>query len=77
MSAAALLPFFGLALLLLAAIVISRTGWPAYAVILSVSVLGAVVAGGLGAPVSLMAALPGRLIALLEHDLLQVKVVYT
>ena len=71
MSAAALLPFLGLTLLLLAGIVISRTGWPAYAVILSVSVLGAVVAGGLGAPVSLMGALPGRLIALLEHDLLQ------
>ncbi len=68
---AELLPFLGLALLLLAGIVVARTGWPAYAVILSVSVLGTALAALLGGPVGLMAALPGRLIALLEHDLLQ------
>lgn len=71
MSAAVLLPLLGFALLLCASIVVARTGWPAFAVILSVSVLGTCVAGLLGAPVSLMAALPGRFIALLEHDLLQ------
>jgi tripartite ATP-independent transporter DctM subunit len=40
-------------------------------VILSVSVLGTLLATLLDGPVGLMAALPGRLIALLEHDLLQ------
>lgn len=68
---AELLPFLGLALLVLAGIVVARTGWPAYAVILSMSVLGTAFAALLGGPVGLMAALPGRLIALLEHDLLQ------
>ncbi len=71
MSAAELLPLVGLALLLLAGVVVSRTGWPAFAVVFGVSVLGTVIAACLGGPVSLMAALPGRLIALLEHDLLQ------
>jgi len=74
--ATALLPHLGLALLLLAGVVVSRTGWPAYAVILGVSVLGTALGALLGAPVGLMAALPGRLVALLEHDLLQALPLY-
>ncbi len=63
-------------MLVLAGVLIARTGWPAFAVILAVSVLGTATGALLGAPVGLMAALPGRLIALLEHDLLQALPLY-
>src|SRR5215470_10783853 len=67
----------GLALLVLVGVTLVLTGLPAYAVLIFAAVVGAAVAvlsGGI--PMSLFAALPGRLINLLESDLLQALPLY-
>jgi tripartite ATP-independent transporter DctM subunit len=67
----------GLALLGLVGVTLVLTGLPAYAVLIFAAVVGAAlaVAGG-SIPMSLLAALPGRLINLLESDLLQALPLY-
>jgi tripartite ATP-independent transporter DctM subunit len=67
----------GLALLGLVGATLVLTGLPAYAVLIFAAVIGAtaaVVSGSI--PVSLLAALPGRLVNLLESDLLQALPLY-
>jgi TRAP-type mannitol/chloroaromatic compound transport system permease large subunit len=67
----------GLALLLLALVLMMSTGWDTYVVLLGVSVLGAatgLVTGTFDAAV--LRALPERLVGLLENDLLQALVLY-
>src|SRR5882762_10484119 len=67
----------GLWMLLAVAIVLLATGLPAYAVLMGVSALFAtagVLAGGVEYP--LLTALPGRIIGLLETDLLQALPLY-
>ena len=67
----------GLWMLLAVAIVLLATGLPAYAVLMGVSALFAtvgVLAGGIEYP--LLTALPGRIIGLLETDLLQALPLY-
>jgi tripartite ATP-independent transporter DctM subunit len=67
----------GLALLLLVAAGIVLTGLPAFVVLIAVASLGAL--GGLvtgAVPYSLLTALPGRLVNLLENDLLQALPLY-
>src|SRR5438270_11556468 len=67
----------GLWMLLAVAIVLLATGLPAYAVLMGVSALFAVVgvlAGGIEYP--LLTALPGRIIGLLESDILQALPLY-
>lgn len=67
----------GLGLLLLVAAGIVLTGLPAFVVLIAVAVLGAL--GGLvtgAVPFSLLTALPGRLVNLLENDLLQALPLY-
>src|SRR5260370_38568014 len=67
----------GLWMLLAVAIVLLATGLPAYAVLMGVSALFAtvgVLAGGIEYP--LLTALPGRIINLLETDLLQALPLY-
>src|SRR5689334_23005002 len=62
----------GLWMLLAVAVVLLATGLPAYAVLMGVSVLFAVVGLALGGlEWGLLTALPGRIIGLLENDLLQ------
>jgi TRAP-type mannitol/chloroaromatic compound transport system permease large subunit len=62
---------FGLLLFAGVAAGIILTGLPAYLVLLVASVAGAGVAAALGGPVVLLSALPGRVVNLLESDLLQ------
>src|SRR5437763_12583826 len=73
----ALMETAGLWMLLAVAIVLLTTGLPAYAVLVGVSALFAtigVLAGGVEYP--LLTALPGRIIGLLETDLLQALPLY-
>jgi TRAP-type mannitol/chloroaromatic compound transport system permease large subunit len=68
---------FGLLLLALALVLMMSTGWPTYAVLLGVCSLGAL--AGLAAGViqpHMLVGLPGRVIGLLNHDLLQALVIY-
>ena len=68
---------FGLLLLVLALVLMMGTGWPTYLVLLGVCSIGALVglASGAIAP-HMLAGLPGRVIGLLNHDLLQALVIY-
>jgi tripartite ATP-independent transporter DctM subunit len=67
----------GLGLLLLVAAGIVFTGLPAFVVLIAVASLGALVGLAAGTvPYSLLTALPGRLINLLENDLLQALPLY-
>jgi len=68
---------FGLALLALVGVTLIATGLPAYAALLFASVVGAATAvlGGY-LPVSHFSGLPGRVVNLLENDLLQALPLY-
>ena len=67
----------GLLLLALALALMMTTGWPTYAVLIAVSTLGALFGIGIGAfDASLLRTLPGRIIGLLENDLLQALALY-
>src|SRR5262249_42606175 len=67
----------GLGLLLLVAAGIVLTGLPAFVVLIAAASLGALTGLASGAvPFSLLTALPGRLINLLENDLLQALPLY-
>lgn len=67
----------GLWMLLAVAVVLLATGLPAYAVLMGVSVLFGVVGLALGGlDFGLLTALPGRIIGLLENDLLQALPLY-
>ena len=69
--------WFGLLLLALVALGIISTGLPAVVVLIAVASLGATLGVLTGAvPLSLLSALPGRLINLLENDLLQALPLY-
>ena len=71
------MPLLGLALLLLVACGIVFTGLPAAIILIGVASLGAAVGVMMGAvPLSLLSALPGRLVNLLENDLLQALPLY-
>jgi len=68
---------FGLLLLALALVLMLSTGWPTYLVLLGVCSIGTLVglaAGGI--QLHMLAALPGRVIGLLNHDLLQALAIY-
>jgi len=68
---------FGLVLLALVIIGLVLTGLPAVAVLVSVAAFGAIVGVASGAfPHELLTALPGRIINLLENDLLQALPLY-
>jgi tripartite ATP-independent transporter DctM subunit len=67
----------GLALIALVGVVLVLTGLPAYAVLIFAAVLGATAAVLSGSiPFALLGTLPGRLINLLESDLLQALPLY-
>jgi tripartite ATP-independent transporter DctM subunit len=67
----------GLWMLLVVAVTLLATGLPAYAVLMGVSVLFGVVGLALGGlDFGLLTALPGRIIGLLENDLLQALPLY-
>jgi TRAP-type mannitol/chloroaromatic compound transport system permease large subunit len=67
----------GLLLLALSLALMMTTGWPTYAVLIAVSTLGALFGMGIGAfDASLLRSLPGRIIGLLEQDLLQALALY-
>jgi tripartite ATP-independent transporter DctM subunit len=67
----------GLGLLALVAAGIVSTGLPAFVVLIAVASLGALVGLATGAvPFSLLTALPGRLVNLLDNDLLQALPLY-
>jgi tripartite ATP-independent transporter DctM subunit len=67
----------GLALIALVGVVLVLTGLPAYAVLIFAAGLGAAIAVASGTvPLALLGALPGRLINLLESDLLQALPLY-
>ena len=68
---------FGLLLLVLALVLMMSTGWPTYLVLLGVCSIGASVGLAAGAiEPHMLAGLPGRVIGLLNHDLLQALVIY-
>lgn len=69
--------WFGILLLALALALMMFTGWPTYAVLLGVCTLGALVglAGGTF-DAALIGSLPGRVLGLLDHDLLQALALY-
>jgi tripartite ATP-independent transporter DctM subunit len=68
---------FGLALLAAVAMLVPLTGLPAFLVVVCAAVVGAATGIASGAiPPSLLAALPSRLINLLENDLLQALPLY-
>jgi tripartite ATP-independent transporter DctM subunit len=72
-----LIAFTGLGLLLLVATGIALTGLPATVVLIGASALGAALGVISGAvPLALLSALPGRLVSLLENDLLQALPLY-
>src|SRR5690349_15613966 len=74
---ASLVPWLGLALLLLVALGIVFTGLPAAIVLIGVASLGAVIGVATDAiPFALLSALPGRLVNLFENDLLQALPLY-
>jgi TRAP-type mannitol/chloroaromatic compound transport system permease large subunit len=68
---------FGLLLLVLAMALMIISGWPTYLVLLGVCSFGALagLAHGVIAP-HMLADLPGRVLGLLNHDLLQALVIY-
>ena len=67
----------GLVLLAFVGVTLVLTGLPAYAVLILAAVLGAAAAVATGSvPLALLGALPGRLINLLESDLLQALPLY-
>jgi TRAP-type mannitol/chloroaromatic compound transport system permease large subunit len=67
----------GLALLLLVGVGIIGTGLPAAVILVAVALFGAVLGWATGTvPVGLLWALPGRLINLLDNDLLQALPLY-
>ena len=69
--------WIGLALLALALVLMMSSGWPTYAVLLGVCSIGALLGVGLGAfDVGILGNLPGRIVGLLEHDLLQALALY-
>jgi TRAP-type mannitol/chloroaromatic compound transport system permease large subunit len=69
--------WFGILLLALALGLMMCTGWPTYAVLLGVCSFGAVVGLAGGAfDAALLGSLPGRVLGLLEHDLLQALALY-
>jgi TRAP-type mannitol/chloroaromatic compound transport system permease large subunit len=69
--------WIGLALLALALLLMLVTGWATYAVLLGVCTLGALLGLALGSfDAALLGSLPGRVIGLLEHDLLQALALY-
>jgi len=71
------MPAFGLVLLLAVGLGIVLTGLPAAIVLIGVASFGAAVGVLAGAiPLSLLSALPGRLVNLLENDLLQALPLY-
>ncbi len=68
---------FGLSMLVCALALMMTTGWPTYAVLLGVCTIGAI--GGLAAgafDLALLSNLPGRIIGLLDQDLLQALALY-
>ena len=69
--------WFGVVLLVLALVLMMSTGWPTFAVLLGVCSVGAVagLAGG-SFDAALLGSLPGRILGLLEHDLLQALALY-
>jgi tripartite ATP-independent transporter DctM subunit len=72
-----LTPYMGLGLLILVGLGIALTGLPAVVVLIGVSVLGAVAGLATGAiALPILSALPGRLLNLLENDLLQALPLY-
>ena len=72
-----MMAWFAFAMLALGLVAMVTTGWASYAVLLAVAVLVAAVgvASG-GIDVVLLLGLPGRLVGLLEHDLLQAVALY-
>ena len=69
--------WFALLMLAVGLVLMVQTGWASYAVLLLVSC--AIAAAGLasgGIDAALLQSLPGRLLALLEHDLLQAVALY-
>jgi tripartite ATP-independent transporter DctM subunit len=71
------MPFVGLALLLLVGLGIVATGLPAAVILIAAASLGALIGTLSGeVPLALFTALPGRLINLLENDLLQALPLY-
>ncbi len=69
--------WFGILLLALALGLMMCTGWPTYAVLLGVCSLGALVGLAAGTfDAALLGSLPGRVLGLLEHDLLQALALY-
>jgi TRAP-type mannitol/chloroaromatic compound transport system permease large subunit len=66
------MPLFGLALFVVVAVLVALTGQPVFVVLLFASALGAVAGVASGdVPLALLGALPGRIVGLLENDLLQ------
>lgn len=61
----------GLLLLVAAAITLVVTGLPAFVVLIGAALVGGLVAIAGGLPVAVFAALPSRLVGLLENDLIQ------
>ena len=71
------MPELGLVLLALVGLGIVFTGLPAAFVLIGVASFGAVISVATGTvPLSLLSALPGRLVNLLENDLLQALPLY-
>ncbi len=69
--------FLGLGLIALVGVTLILTGLPSYAVLIFAAVIGAAAAVLTGSvPFALLGALPGRLISLLESDLLQALPLY-
>jgi TRAP-type mannitol/chloroaromatic compound transport system permease large subunit len=69
--------WIGLLLLLLALVLMLTSGWPTYTVLLGVCCFGALLGISIGAfDAALLGSLPGRVIGLLEHDLLQALALY-
>ncbi|HET7524537.1 MAG TPA: C4-dicarboxylate ABC transporter permease, partial [Burkholderiaceae bacterium] len=67
----------GLLLLALALVLMLGTGWPTYVVLLGVCSIGTLAGLATGAvQPHMLAALPDRVIGLLNHDLLQALVIY-
>ncbi len=70
--------WFGLALLLLALVLMTTTGWPTYAVLLGVSTVGTLLAMAFGSiDTSVLGSLPLRILGLLDRDLLQALALYS
>ena len=67
----------GLALFAAVGIGLVATGLPAFAILIAAAMVGAIVGVAAGTiPLALLNALPGRIVALLEHDLLQALPLY-